>query len=220
MEFLAGSEGVLVSETYVPFGTPSAQMEAILSQKVGTEADVVLSTVVGEDSVALYSAYAKNELMKANTPIASLTTTESELAKIDPKDRAGHISVSPYFGSLETNLNKLFVAAFKDRFGENEIPGVYSEVGYSLIHVFANAVRMCGNTDTDDILTALSGAVFKSPAGDLFIDLETNHFTLRPLVAKSQEDGNFEIVWKGPSVIRPDPYLVAYDRTINSQLAV
>lgn len=220
MEFLAGSEGVLVSETYVPFGTPSSQMEAILTQKVGAEADVVLSTVVGSDSVALYSAYAKSALMKSNTPIASLTTTESELAKIDPKDRAGHLSVSSYFGSLDTALNKSFVTAFKTRFGENETPGVYSEVGYSLIHVYANAVKMCGTTDTDDILAALSGAVFKSPAGDLFIDIETNHFTLRPMVAKSCEDGNFEIVWKGPSVIRPDPYLVAYDRSINSQLAV
>lgn len=220
VEFLAGSEGVLVSETYVPFGTPSTQMEAILNQKVGAEADVVLSTVVGGDSVTLYSAYSKSELMNTNTPIASLTTTESELAKIDPKDRAGHLSVSPYFGSLDTSLNKSFVTAFKKRFGEDEIPGVYSEVGYSLIHVYANAVRMCGTTDTDDILAALSGSVFKSPAGDLFIDLETNHFTLRPLVAQSREDGNFKIVWKGTSVIRPDPYLVAYDRSINSQLAL
>ena len=220
IEFLSGSQGILVSETYVPFGTATAQMEAILNQKVGTEADVVLSTVVGEDSVALYSAYAKNELMKAKTPIASLTTTESELAKIDPKDRAGHLSVSPYFGSLDTALNKSFVSAFKKRFGKTEIPGVYSEVGYSLIHVYVNALKMSGTTDTDDILAALSGAVFKSPAGDLFIDIETNHFTLRPLVAASREDGNFEIVWKGSSIIRPDPYLVAYDRSINSQQAV
>lgn len=219
-EFLSESEGVLVSETYVPFGTSSTQMIAILNQKVGTKADVVLSTVVGEDSVALYTAYANSELMKTETPIASLTTTESELAKIAPEDRAGHLSVSSYFGSLDTALNRQFVAAFKNRFGESEIPGVYSAVGYSLIHIYANAVRVCGATDTDDILAALSGAVFKAPGGDLFIDMETNHFTLRPLVAKSCDDGNFEIVWKGASVIRPDPYLVAYDRSINSQQAI
>lgn len=218
-EFLAGSDGELVSETYVPFGATTAQIEGLLSQHVGTEVDVVLSTVVGEDSASLYSAYAKSELMKTEIPIASLTTTESELAKVTPEDRAGHLSVSSYFSTLDTTLSRSFVDAFQKRFGKKEIPGVYSEVGYSLIHVYANAVRLCGTTDTDDILAALSGAVFKSPAGDLFIDLETNHFTLRPLVARSTNDGTFEIVWRGPSVIRPDPYLVAYDRSINSQLA-
>lgn len=219
-EFLSESDGELVSETYVPFGTSSTQMKAILDQKVGAKADVVLSTVVGEDSVALYSGHANSELFKSRTPIASLTTTESELAKIEPKARAGHLSVSSYFGTLDTALNKHFVAAFKNRFGDLDIPGVYSEVGYSLIHIYANAVRVCGTTDTDDILAALSGAVFKAPGGDLFIDVETNHFTHRPLIGKSCEDGNFEIVWKGSSVIRPDPYLVAYDRSINSQQAV
>lgn len=219
-EFLAGSDGVVVSETYVPFGVSSSSMGAILNQNVGENVDVVLSTVVGGDSVTLYTAYAESDLMKVETPIASLTTTESELAKIAPKHRAGHLSIAPYFGSLDTPLNNAFVLAFNKRFGKDKTPGVYSEVGYSLIHIYANAVRLCGTTDTDDILKALSGAVFKSPGGDLFVDIETNHFTLRPLIAKSKDDGSFDVVWKGPSVIRPDPYLVAYDRSINSQLAV
>lgn len=219
-EFLAGSNGVLVSETYLPFGTPTKSIEAMLSQTIGDDVDAVLSTVVGEDSVSLYSAYAGSKFTDAKVPIASLTTTESELVKINPKARAGHLAVSPYFGSLETAENKAFVAAYQKRFGTDCIPGVYSEVGYSLVHIFANAVRLCGTTETEDILAALSGAVFKSPAGDLFVDIETNHFTRRPLVGRSNQNGGFEILWRGPSVVRPDPYLVAYDRSVGGELAV
>ncbi|MFT7527953.1 MAG: ABC-type branched-subunit amino acid transport system substrate-binding protein [Arenicella sp.] len=214
-EFIAGSDGVLVSETYITFGTSSRTIETMLRQHVDEEVDVVLSTVVGDDSIALYTAYANSDFMKAKTPIASLTTTESEMAKINSTDRAGHLSVAPYFSSLNTPASKFFVAAFNKKFGKKEIPGIYSEVSYSLTHVYANAVRLCGTTETDDILSALSGAVFKAPGGNRFVDIGTNHFALRPLIAKSKTDGTFEIVWEGTSAIRADPYLVAYDRSIN-----
>ncbi|PHQ71393.1 MAG: N-acetylmuramoyl-L-alanine amidase [Sneathiella sp.] len=215
-EFLSSSDGVVVTETYLPFGTPSKKMEMVLHSN--SDADAILSTVVGEDSIALYSAYAEVKMLDGKVPIASLTTTESELAKMPPETRAGHLSVASYFGSMETGPNKIFVGAFKKRFGASSIPSVYSEVGYSLVHIFANAVRLCGTTETDQVLDALSGAVFKGPGGDLFVDIDTNHFTLRPHVGRSTKDGNFEVVWKSSSVIRPDPYLVAYDRSISGQL--
>lgn len=219
-EFLSSSEGEVVSEIYVPFGTSGRKMTSVLEQIADKNPGVILSTVVGEDSIALYTSYSEMALFKSNVPIASLTTTESELAKMEPKAREGHLSVSPYFGSLKSSQNQSFVDAFTRRFGSGVIPGVYSEVGYSLVHIYANAVRLCGHFETDEILNALSGAVYKSPGGDLFIDIDTNHFTMRPLVGKSKQDGSFDIVWRSSTAVRPDPYLVSYDRSINDQLAV
>lgn len=219
-EFLSSSEGEVVSEVYMPFAASGRQMKSVLEQIADQHADVILSTVVGGDSITLYTAYSQVDRFKGDVPIASLTTTESELAKMEPKARAGHLSVSPYFGSMNSTQNRSFVDAFTTRYGKGVIPGVYSEVGYSLVHVYANAVRLCGNAETDEILNALSGAVFKSPGGDLFIDIDTNHFTMRPLVGKSRLDGSFDIVWKSPTAVRPDPYLVSYDRSISDQLAV
>jgi ABC-type branched-subunit amino acid transport system substrate-binding protein len=217
-EFLAGSNGEVVAESYFPFGTRSEQMGATLKQLADKSVDSILSTVVGEDSVTLYNAFAKLDLFDEKLHIASLTTTESELAKMDVGSKAGHFSVSPYFASLDTGQNENFVTRFQEKFGEQCVPGVYSEVCYSLVHIFANAVRACGNTETDNILQALSGAVFKSPGGDLSIDIDTNHFMLRPCIGKSNKDGGFEIVWKSPSVIRPDPYMVSYDRSLNDHM--
>lgn len=219
-EFLSSSEGEVVSEIYVPFGTSGRKMKSVLEQIADKNPGVILSTVVGEDSIALYTSYSEMALYESNVPIASLTTTESELAKMEPKAREGHLSVSPYFGSLKSSQNQSFVDAFTRRFGSEVMPGVYSEVGYSLVHIYANAVRLCGHFETDEILNALSGAVFKSPGGDLFIDIDTNHFTMRPLVGESKQDGSFDIVWRSSTAVRPDPYLVSYDRSINDQLAV
>lgn len=217
-EFVASSGGEIVSERYLPFCTELHRIESALTEVSNKTADVILSTVVGGDIVALYSGYAGSGLEPSKTPIASLTTTESELAKVDSGARSGHLSVSPYFAALETRESKLFMELFQQLYGDSVQPSVYSEVCYSLVHMYANAVRLRGSTQTESVLEALSGAVFKGPGGDLSIDPETNHFTLRPNIGRSNESGGFDILWTSPSVIRPDPYLVSYDRTIRSQV--
>lgn len=220
LEFLDSSGGEAITETYLPFGASKGRMETELKNVRSSEADVILSTVVGEDSVSLYTAYSKVDGLKDRIPIASLTTTESELAKMPKEARAGHLSVASYFGSVISGTNAKFVQAFTKRYGNDVMPGVYSEVCYSLVHFFANAASLSGTTDTETILEALSGAVFKGPGGDLSIDIDTNHFNLRPLIGRSQSDGTFEIVSKNPIVVRADPYLVSYDRSIGGQIAI
>ena len=219
-EFLASSGGTTINETYLPFGASIEQMESELRNISQKAVDIILSTVVGEDSVALYEAHANLSPSENDAPFASLTTTESELAKMSASAREGHLSVASYFSTVSSPLNDQFVGAFTKRFGKESVPGVYSEVCYSLVHFFANAASISGSTDTEPLLEALSGAVFKGPGGDLSIDIDTNHFNLRPLIGKSLKDGTFEIVSKNPSVVRADPYLVAYDRTVSGHMAV
>jgi len=218
-EFLSESDGVVAAEVYFPFGTSSERFGALLSRLAEDEVDVVISTVVGEESVTLYNALHSVGVNGEELPIASFTTTESELARMVPKARVGHISVAPYFSTIDTPLNTKFCNAFAERFGSNAKPGIYSEVCYSQLHMFANAVRQCGTDETEPLLSALSGAVFKSPGGDLFVDIETNHMTLRPLIGRGNRDGGFDIFWHSSNVISPDPYLVGYDRTVRGQIA-
>lgn len=147
-EFISESGGEIVTETYLAADTDINRIEAFLKQSVVEKADAILATTVGYDSISLYSAHANTTLADAQIPIASLTTTESELIEIAPDARAGHLSVSPYFGTLKTVQNAAFVTAFQKRFGGKTMPSVYSEVGYSLVHFYANAVRLSGDTDT------------------------------------------------------------------------
>lgn len=213
-EFLDESGGNVVSEKYLAFNSDKSQLKSTLNEIISKSPDVILSTVVGDDSVELYNLYAELKSSDNSCPIASLTTTESELLQINEDAREGNIAVGTYFSSLKTKASEKFVQLYKKRYGANRNPGVYSEVAYSLVHFFANSVRLAGNVETDDVLANLTGAVFKAPSGGLFIDLETNHFTVKPLVAKSNKDGCYEIQWKGNAVVKPDPYLISYDRSI------
>jgi branched-chain amino acid transport system substrate-binding protein len=36
----------------------------------------------------------------------------------------------------------------------------------------------------------------------------------RPLIGKANMSGDFDIVWRSDALIRADPYLVAYDRSL------
>ncbi len=213
-EFLSDSGGSVVEEIYFPFGTASARFEPALKRVVEAGVDAIMSTVVGEDSVTLYDTFHGVDHGGRNIPIASLTTTESELGKMLPDARTGHLSALPYFGTLDNPQNKAFVAAFQKRYGDRQTPGIYTEVCYSLVHIYADAVRQCGETDSDSILPILTSAVFKAPSGDKSIDLDTNHFMQRPLIGKANVSGDFDIVWRSDALIRADPYLVAYDRSL------
>lgn len=219
-EFLTESAGEIISETYLPFGPSDAQITNAINLNTAANTDVILSTVVGEDSVTLYEIFGASDLRKAYVPIASLTTTEAELGKVSPNARAGHLSIAPYFASLDTPQNQAFIAAFQTKFGKNVFPSVYSEVGFSLVHLFANAARLSGDQSTNGLLEALSGSVFKAPGGDVFIDMDTNHFALRPHVGMSRADGMFDVVWHSPKAAAPDPYLISYDRIIDAQATV
>lgn len=218
-EFLLESGGGVVTESYLPFGSDKGSFEKAIHQCDVDQTDVVLSTVVGEDSVAFYRLFGDSALREKGIPIASLTTTESELSQVPKQAREGHISVAAYFETIDRPQNTHFLSSFYKKFGKKERACVYSEVGYSLVHLFANAARQAGKFDTAGLLSALSGAVFKAPGGDVFVDVNTNHCTLRPHIGRSLSDGSFKIVGNGKKTATPDPYLVAYDRSVKVQEA-
>jgi len=213
-EFLNASGGKVVAEKYLNFSADAADLRLNLNDILKNKPDVIFSTVVGLDSINLYSVYEELEFDGVKPPLASLTAVESSIRALDLDKREGHISVASYFSSLETEANKAFIKKFKTRFGENTSPCVFSEVAYSLVNVFASALLSSKYDDTESILAALSEAPIESPSGDLFLDLNTNHLTLRPYVAKSNREGSYDILWESPSVIKADPYLIAYDRSI------
>ncbi|MEO0544405.1 MAG: transporter substrate-binding domain-containing protein [Pseudomonadota bacterium] len=215
-EFLSESSGEVLSEIYLLFNPSDAEIHKAISVITDKQPDVVLSTVVGEDSVLLYELFGDCALRAAGVPIASLTTTESELQKVSRASRAGHLSIASYFSSLDNPQNEVFLAAYRRKFGADQQPSVYGEVGYSLVHFFANAATLSGDLSSVAMMQALSGAVFKAPCGDLFIDTDTNHFALRPHIGRSREDGTFDVVWSSPKIAVPDPYLVSYDRFIDA----
>jgi len=77
--------------------------------------DVIFSTVVGYSTIYLYQAFAEADLDVRVMPIASLTTSESEVRAMGFDVAAGHITAAPYFQSVGGERNDWFVRRYKAR---------------------------------------------------------------------------------------------------------
>jgi ABC-type branched-subunit amino acid transport system substrate-binding protein len=212
-EFLADSDGIVTSETYVRQGAEPSEFNRIEGQILDGSPDVILSTVVGSDTSKLYEAHG---LAGLQVPLASLTTTESELVGVAEKFRAGHITAAAYFQSIQTPENLKFVANYKSRFGADDVPCVYSETAYFQVLLYAQALTTSGDDSPAAIAQALAALRMKTPQGNIHIDSETNHTHLIPRIGRSNKDGLFDILWQATESVKPDPYLVSYDRTITT----
>ncbi|NDS33348.1 transporter substrate-binding protein, partial [Klebsiella pneumoniae] len=79
-ELLKSNGGSVVGERYVNVYARWQDFVPIIQDIKRVKPDVIFSTVVGEGTVFLYQAYANVGLDPRQVPIASLTTTEAEIA--------------------------------------------------------------------------------------------------------------------------------------------
>ena len=213
-EFLVESNGSTTAEIYLPQGADDERFQFAAEKLVESGSSVILSTVVGGDTAKLYEACHNKGINAKICPIASLTTSESELACMSVESRAGHITALPYFQSIETDTNKDFLARYESKYGPDDMPCVYSEATYSQVRVMARALNRMSSQSPELLLSTMQGVQFEAPQGKIMIDPDNNHVYVTPRIGKSTTEGTFEVVWQAPEPVKPDPYLVAYDRTI------
>ena len=82
-EFLNASGGKVVSEKYLNFSADAADLRLNLNDILKNKPDVIFSTVVGLDSINLYSVYAELEFDGVKPPRASLTAVESSIQALE-----------------------------------------------------------------------------------------------------------------------------------------
>ena len=211
-ELLDESVGTIAGETYLSQGSSTSDFARVAADIDNAQPDAILSTVVGADTSLLYEAIGdRRGSLKA--PIASLTTTESELATMRPDARAGHITAACYFASLDTDENRSFRRLYAERYGESDIPSIYAQTTYSQVHAYVKAASVPGSTNPEQLLEAVLGLSYPAPQGTMLVDADNNHVYNIPRIGVSRPDGEFDIVWQGEQT-KPDPYLIAYDRDV------
>ena len=215
-EFLVESYGTATAEIYLPLNSDQQHFSFVAEKLAKSGSNVILSTVVGNDTAKLYEACHNKGIDPNECPIASLTTSESELSCMRVDSRAGHITALPYFQSIDTKANREFIARYESKYGTDDLPCVYSETTYSQIHVLVRALSQINSQSPELLLSAMLGAQYDAPQGRIKIDPDNNHVYLTPRIARSMTNGTFEVVWQAPESVKPDPYLIAYDRTIAS----
>jgi branched-chain amino acid transport system substrate-binding protein len=202
--------GEKVAEVYLPLDAQWEDFLAIAKKIKSSDPDFIFSTVVGDGTALLHRAYAKVGLDPARMPIASLTTCEAEIQQMGADIAEGHITSAPYFQSVANPLNERCVAAYKQRFGDDQVTNQCWEAAYFQTHLLADAMRRVDSDSVADVLRVLPGSEFAAPQGRVRIDEHNHHCYLRPRIGRDNAGGQFDILEEARQWVRPDPYLVSH----------
>jgi branched-chain amino acid transport system substrate-binding protein len=202
--------GQRIAERYVRLDAKLDDFRIIVDDIRNKQPDFIFSTVVGAATAPFYQAYAEAGLDPAKMPIASLTTSEAEIAEMGGSLAAGHITSATYFQSLASERNVRCVANFKRRFGSEAVTNMCWEAAYFQTYLLAAALRLTGSDNIQMLLPALLGVEFSAPQGIVKIDPENHHSYLTPRIGRARRDGQFDILHEAVLPVRPDPYLVAH----------
>jgi branched-chain amino acid transport system substrate-binding protein len=211
-ELVQVNDGRILGERYLQ--VHDCKVGRIVEEIIDRRPSFVLNMLIGESSYAFYQAFAAASEAHPelkDTIVGSCTLSEPELAEIGPAACAGHISSSVYFSSLDTSANHSFVAAYRRRFGDREMPSADAEASYNAVHLLARALSGTDPSAIDSVKSNLYEVSFQAPQGRVSVDRENNHSFLTPRLGVSRADGTFEVIreWRVP--MRPDPYLVWVD---------
>ncbi len=199
-----------LGEHYLPLDATERDYAAIMQDIRVRQPDFIFSTVVGDSTASLYRAYADAGFNPQTMPIASLTTSEAEIAQMGADVAAGHFTAAPYFQSIDSPANARCLARLRQRLGDDCRPNLCWEAAYFQMHLFANAFRQAGSDRIGELLPHLLGSEFDAPQGRIRLDPDNHHTWLHPRVGRANAQGGFTIVRQATRAVSPDPYLVTH----------
>lgn len=199
-----------LGEHYLPLDATERDYAAIMQDIRARRPDFIFSTVVGDSTASLYRAYADAGFNPQTMPIASLTTSEAEIAQMGADVAAGHFTAAPYFQSIDSPANARCLARLRQRLGDDCRPNLCWEAAYFQMHLFANAFRQAGSDRIGELLPHLLGSEFDAPQGRIRLDPDNHHTWLHPRVGRANAQGGFTIVRQATRAVSPDPYLVTH----------
>ena len=199
-----------LGEHYLPLDATERDYAAIMQDVRASQPDFIFSTVVGDSTASLYRAYADAGFNPQTMPIASLTTSEAEIAQMGADVAAGHFTAAPYFQSIDSPANARCLARLRQRLGDDCRPNLCWEAAYFQMHLFANAFRQAGSDRIGELLPHLLGSEFDAPQGRIRLDPDNHHTWLHPRVGRANAQGGFTIVRQATRAVSPDPYLVTH----------
>ncbi|NIA69892.1 ABC transporter substrate-binding protein [Pelagibius litoralis] len=203
----------VVNEEYVPLG--HSEFSSVVNKFRSEKPDVIFSTVVGDSVVALHRQYRAAGLDPAKMPMASLTTSENEVAAMGGDAAAGHFTSAPYFMVWDSPENQKFVESYQKRWGADKVTHFVSEPCYFQVKMFQQAVSKLAPSDINpaEIREAVKGVELTAPQGKVRLDAATLHTYLWPKIGQCKSDGQFEIIKQSPGWLEPVPYK-AYENQV------
>lgn len=202
--------GDVVGETYLSLHARRRDFLPVMREIRELQPDAIFSTVVGDATIYLYQSFADANLNPKTTPIASLTTTETEIRAMGFDVGEHHITAAPYFQNLESDSNRIFVNSYKKKYGDDEPTNMCAEAAYFQMHIFAKALEATNSMDPDILRPMVLGSNFDAPQGRISINPLSNHTDLWTRIGRANRLGQFDLVHQSFAPVQADPFLTAY----------
>ncbi|MGR3805655.1 substrate-binding protein [Marinibacterium profundimaris] len=187
--YIAETGGEVVGEEYLPMD--GTDWTAIISQLKSSGADALItSTAGGAPNVTL-----TKQLRGAGVdlPYANLAVDEGTAASMGAEAEGILISAS-YVTGIDSEENTSFLAAMKDKFGEElRTPNDLSVPQYEAVYLYKEAVEAAGSTDARGVLDALGEVSFTGPRGTISMS-DQHHAPLTMYLGQVQADGSVSVV--------------------------
>jgi len=181
--------GTVVGEEYLPLD--GSDWTAIVAKVRAAAPDALLTaTAGGSANVGLAKQVRAAGL---NLHYGSLSLDEGTAQNMGDAADGIYLSAS-YLTSIDNAENKRFLAALKDKFGEQvKTQSDLSEPQYEAIHLYKAAVEKAGSFDAAKVVAALSEVSFDGPRGVVSMNRQ-RHAALTMRLAQVQKDGSLKTI--------------------------
>lgn len=181
---------------YTPFG--HSDWSKIVADVVALGAEGkkvgVISTINGDANIGFYKELAAAGISAEDIPVVAFSVGEEELSGLDTSNLVGHLAAWNYFQSSETDINAEWVAAWKERMGEERVTNDPMEAHYIGFNMWVNAVTEAETADVDAVRAAMYGQEFPNLTGGTAVMLPNHHLTKPVLIGEILDDGQFDVI--------------------------
>lgn len=198
----AGNSAEFIGREEVPLGT--TDWSSILQRLEQAGPDVAFVFVAGNDLVTFLKQFFDFGL-NDKVQLAFTYFQEEVTPTIAAEFRPGHLATNTYFMSLDSPENEKFLADYARVAGSDAIVTNFGEGTYDAIWLWREACEKAGTIETEAVVDALEGLTFKGPQGEVTIDPQTHHATVRCLIGESTEDPNVFNIVADLGMIEPVP---------------
>ncbi|MGE0339893.1 MAG: ABC transporter substrate-binding protein [Xanthobacteraceae bacterium] len=175
-------------EVFAPLDTKDYTQ--YFGQLRAARAQVLYTSVAGNDTVRLFTQLAEFGLLKNLTVLgASGTVTAQNIGAIGSAAE-GFVTGVGYSAEIQTPENQKFLAAFRAAYKND--PDLYGADSYGLLFAYKAAYEKADSTDTDKMRNALRGLKWNTPQGEKTIRAG-DHQAVQPMYVVRVTKGKFVI---------------------------
>lgn len=206
----------VVGEEYADMN--QTDFASIISKIESAHPDVIINTLNGTGNVSFFKQMSEKNYTSDDYMTMSFSIAEEEVATIGSSILKGHMVSWNYYQTTDTEKNKEFVAAYKEKFGDSRVTSDPAEAAYDAVYLWKAACEKAGSFEVDDVLEAIrSGEIsYDAPEGTVTINGENQHLAKTVRIGQIGEDGLITEIYATNAPVDPDPYLKSYDWAVEA----